>query len=114
MNDIGVGCAQREINGLLKLLNSRRIEKVNELNEIATTQNIEIIRNTYRSYERRSPDNFEIVASLAAIGGIVDEAQIIHAIKTQIDFLKTWMDLKKSKSTIIQYFGYLNYNFAGK
>jgi putative GTP pyrophosphokinase len=55
LNDIGVGCAQREINGLLKLLNSRRIENVNMLNDIATPQNIDIIRNTYRSYERRAP-----------------------------------------------------------
>ncbi|HZG52809.1 MAG TPA: hypothetical protein VEZ40_11805 [Pyrinomonadaceae bacterium] len=95
LSDIGVGCAQREIDGLLKLLNSRKIESVNLLNDIATPQHIDIIRNTYRAYERRAPDNFEIVASIAAIGGITEEALMVEAIKTQIDFLKAWVDLKK-------------------
>jgi putative GTP pyrophosphokinase len=99
LSDIGVGCAQREINGLLKLLNSRGIESVGALTNLATPELIDVIRNTYRASERRSPDNFEIVASLAAIHGVSDEALIIAAIKTQIDFLNAWEELKRRISS---------------
>jgi putative GTP pyrophosphokinase len=99
LSDIGVGCAQKEINGLLKLLNSRGIESVGVLTDMANPQLIDIIRNTYRAYERRTPDNFEIVASLAAVHGINDESKIIAAIKTQIDFLKAWEELKRKTSS---------------
>lgn len=98
LSDIGVGCAQKEINGLLKLLNSRGIESVGILTSIASPELIDVIRNTYRAYERRSPDNFEIVASLAAIHSINDESLIIAAIKTQIDFLNAWEELKRKVS----------------
>jgi putative GTP pyrophosphokinase len=98
LSDIGIGCAQKEIDGLLKLLNSRGIESVGALTDIASPELIDIIRNIYRAYDRRTPDNFEIVASLAAAHGITEEAKIIAAIKTQIDFLKAWEELKKRTS----------------
>lgn len=94
LNDMGIGCAQREIDGLLKLLNSRGIETVKILNDVATPNHLEKIRNTYRSSEGRTPDNFEVVASLASIYNIKEEDKILEAIKTQIEFLKAWTELK--------------------
>lgn len=98
LRDINVGCAQREIDGLLKLLNSRGIETVGMLLDVATGARMEIIRNTYRLQDGRSPDNFEIVASLAAIKGVEEQDKIIDSIKTQINFLKAWEEIKKNPS----------------
>lgn len=92
---IGAGCAQREIDGLLRMLNSRGLETVGRLRRVGTPTNIDLIRNTFRSSEGRSPSNFEIVASLAAIVGIVGEEKIVEAIRTQIKFLKAWEEVKK-------------------
>lgn len=97
LHEINVGCAQREIDGLLKLLNSRGIESVGILLDVATANRMEIVRNVYRRTEGRAPDNFEIVASLAAIKGIESEELIIEAINTQITFLKAWVELRGVK-----------------
>ena len=51
LSEIGAGCAQKEIDGLLKLLNSRGIESVGTLREVATSKCMEIIRNTYWKHE---------------------------------------------------------------
>jgi len=95
LRDINVGCAQKEIDGLLKLLNSRGIETVGMLLDVATVARMDIIRNTYRGQDGRSPDNFEVVASLAAIKGMEEQEKIVEAIRTQINFLKAWEEIKK-------------------
>lgn len=92
---IGAGCAQREIDGLLRMLNSRGLETVGRLRSVGTPTNMEIIRNMFRSSEGRYPSNFEIVASLAAIVGIVEPEKVFAAIVTQIEFFKAWEEVKK-------------------
>ncbi|MBD3277573.1 MAG: hypothetical protein GF388_04670 [Candidatus Aegiribacteria sp.] len=44
LSELGIGCAQKEIDGLLKLLVSRRIETVGELRTEATQDRIDAIR----------------------------------------------------------------------
>ena len=95
LNELGIGCAQAEINGLLKLLASRGVESVGNLRSTATTRNIEIVRNTFRSVEGQEPRNFDIVAGIGAIRGIKDERQISRAVKTQIEFLKVWEKIRE-------------------
>lgn len=95
LQNIGVSCAQREIDGLLKLLMSRGIAIVGDLYDTASVKSIEIIRNTYRVHEGRDPVGFEIVANLAAIRGVTEENDFADVIRAQIDFLKAWEKLKR-------------------
>lgn len=95
LQNLGISCAQREIDGLLKLLFSRGIKAVGDLRATASVKIIEIIRNSYRVHEGRDPIGFEIVANLAAIRGITDENELPNVIGAQIDFLKAWEKLKQ-------------------
>jgi putative GTP pyrophosphokinase len=96
LDGLGIGCAQNEIDGLLRMLNSRGLSTVGRLSDVGTPRTIEMIRNTFRSHEGKSPKNFEIVACLAAIVGKASDDQIIAAVHTQIEFLKAWEHLKQS------------------
>ncbi|MCK4858479.1 MAG: hypothetical protein KAT58_10955 [candidate division Zixibacteria bacterium] len=95
LSELGVGCAQKEIDGLLKLLVSRRVETVGELRVEGKAERIDAIRNVYGDYEGRPPNNFEVVASIAAIRGLQDQNEIEEAVTSQIDFLKAWGKLKE-------------------
>lgn len=96
LNDLGIGCAQGEIDGQLKLLASRSIQSVGELRENATSRRLDLIRRTYRDYRDRPPTDFETVAGVAAIRGLDDdEAQVADVIRGQIDILEAWIGLKK-------------------
>ena len=95
LNRYGLVCAQHEVDGMLKLLASRGIRIVKELDESASRKKIELIRNTYRSHEGRDPIDFEIVANIAATSGMNDLQDIQKVVEAQIDFLKTWENLKK-------------------
>jgi len=98
LSDLGIGCAQREIDGLLKLLASRGFDTIGQLCETASARNVQIIRNTYRSEEGEEPSNFDIVAGLAAIRESKSETEVIAALKAQIKFLKTWEKLRREFS----------------
>lgn len=95
LSELGIGCAQGEIDGQLKLLASRGFNTVGELREGASGNRAEVIRNTYRSYRGRLPTDFETVAGIAAISGISDDARLADAIKSQIDILEAWRGLKQ-------------------
>jgi hypothetical protein len=95
LSELGIGCAQSEIDGQLKLLASRGIVSVGELREEATGHRLELIRTTYREYRDRTPTDFETVAGVAAIRGLDDDgAAITHAIRGPIDLLEAWQGLK--------------------
>lgn len=98
LNELGIGCAQKEIDGLLKLMASRGFGTVGNLRSEASGQRLEIVRNTFRSSEGRKPSNFEVVAGIAAIRGITDENLVAEAVKGQIAFLDAWMALRKEFS----------------
>jgi putative GTP pyrophosphokinase len=95
LDELGIGCAQSEIAGLLKLLASRSIETVGDLRDTATPTNIEIVKNTFRSVEGQEPRNFDIVAGMGAIRGIREERNIVEAVRTQVEFLMAWEKLKR-------------------
>lgn len=90
LNEIGVNCAQKEIDSLLKILSSRGINTVGELLKEGTTSRIETIRNVFIGHAGRTPENNEIVANLGAIKNIEDETAIVEAIKARIGILDTW------------------------
>jgi GTP pyrophosphokinase len=96
LSELGIGCAQKEIDGLLKLLVSRHVETVGELRAGGTQERIETIRAVYRGIEGRPPNHFEVIASVAAIQGVRDPNEIEEAVRSQIDFLKAWEKLKEN------------------
>lgn len=93
--EFGVGCAQREIDGLLKLLASRGVILVRDLRKLASVTRLEVIRNTYRIEEGRPPRNFEIVASLVATADVEQQEQLVDRIKAHIAYLRAWEELKR-------------------
>jgi putative GTP pyrophosphokinase len=96
LSEIGIGCAQQEIDGLLKLLYSRGVGTIGNLRKIATPRRLEVIRNTYRCEKGRAPINFEVTANLATLNGSEEGEEEIKLIKAQIAYLDAWDTLKKS------------------
>lgn len=95
LGDIGISCAQRDINNILVFLYSRGIETIKDVWDIATPRRIEIIRNTYLSSVGRLPFNLEIIATLAAIRGAADEDEEIQRIKLQIRYRGAWDNIRQ-------------------
>ena len=95
LDELGVGCAQREIDGLLKVLFSRGFTTVADLRKGCSPKKLEIVRNTCRRLQGRDPSSFEIVAGIAAVKDIDDEPEMVNVVKAQIDFLKVWVEIKK-------------------
>jgi len=93
--DMGISCAQRDINNILVFLYSRGIETVKDVWDIATPRRIEIIRNTYLSTIGRLPFNLEIIATLAAMRGAADENEEIQRIKLQIAYRGAWDNIRQ-------------------
>lgn len=91
--EVGLSCAQREIDGMLKVLTSRRHETVGKFRLIATPKRIEIIRNTYLHTVGRSPVDFEVIANLANLDGCRNDDEIIERVKGQIQFLHVWREI---------------------
>jgi len=100
LNELNIGCAQKEIDGLLKMLVSRRINTVGDLRAEATPEKMEIIKTVYTSDEGRQPNNFEIVACIATTRGITENNEMKEVVKSQIDFLKAWEKIKKDSYLI--------------
>ena len=95
LDELGIGCAQKEIDGLLKLLASRGFSTVGDLRAGGTTRRVEIVRNAYRSIKGQTPGNFDIVAGIAAMRGLNQEQEMIGALKAQIEFLDAWEKLRR-------------------
>ncbi len=94
LREFGLGCAQGEIHGLLKLLFSRGIATVLDLRAASTPRRIEVIRNSYLQEEGRQPINFEFVANLANLVGVDDESTMVARIRAQREFLDFWTRFK--------------------
>jgi putative GTP pyrophosphokinase len=88
--EIGISCAQRDINNIIQFLYSRGVETVHDLREIATPRRLEIIRNTYLSVIGRQPLNLEVIATLAALRGAANVEEEIQHIKSQIAYRGAW------------------------
>lgn len=95
LHELGVSCAQREIDGLLKLLVSRGVRDVGALRSLKSTRHIDLITSTYTNIEGRPPSNFEFVANLANLAGCDNEQEQVDRIKAQIATLKIWLEFLK-------------------
>jgi len=95
LEEIGVRCAQRDINTILKLLHSRGINTVGDLLKIAAPRRLETIRNTYMSSVGRPPGTFELLATLGALKGIKKGESEIKRINAHIEYRKTWDIFRK-------------------
>jgi putative GTP pyrophosphokinase len=100
--DVGIGCAQGEIDGLLKVLVSRQISTVEDLRRVATPSRFEIIRNTFSNVAGRPPNNFELVANLAGIADTDDAQQQIDRIRNQINLLTAWESIREHEKQLNQ------------
>ena len=94
---MGIGCAQSEIDGLLKVLVSRKIPTVAALRQVATPRRIDLIRHTFWNVEGRPPKNFEFIAHLAGLRDCANEEQEVARIREQIEFLNGWESIRRSK-----------------
>jgi hypothetical protein len=97
--ELGLGCAQKEIDGLLKLLVSRGVRQVGLLRGLRNTKHLDIIRHTYHATEGRPPSNFEVVANLANIVGCSGEDEVIERVRAQIESLNMWLEILRKKRT---------------
>lgn len=96
LSELGIGCAQNQVDGLLRLLHSRKVDSVLRLREVGIPANIERIRNAYRQHAGRDANDFEVVACLAAIVGAGTDAERVEAIHLQLDYLNSWEELKRA------------------
>ncbi|NTU74410.1 hypothetical protein HGB07_09865, partial [Candidatus Roizmanbacteria bacterium] len=94
LGEIGISCAQREIDGLLKLLTSRGVSNVGELRIAANHQRLALITSVFQESENRPPTHFEIVAAIGATHTLTSDTDVKKSICSQIDFLKAWEKLK--------------------
>lgn len=95
LDEVGITCAQRDINNIIKFLLSRGVERVRDVFELATPRRIEVIRNTYLSSLGRIPVSLETVATLAALRGAQSEDEETRRIKLQIAYRGAWNDIKQ-------------------
>jgi putative GTP pyrophosphokinase len=97
--DLALSCAQKEIDGLLKVAASRGVASVGDLRRAGTPSKIDLVRHTYLNAERRQPNNFELVANLANIASVRDTAAQEERIRAEIEFLKLWVQIKNDMPT---------------
>jgi putative GTP pyrophosphokinase len=90
MAEIGLSCAQRDINNIIKFLYSRGVETVHDIRSIATPRRLEIIHNTYLSTIGRKPLNLEVIATLAALKEASTEEEAVELIESQIAYRGAW------------------------
>ena len=95
--EVGVKCALKDLNPILKLLTSRGVDKVKDLLLLATPRRLETIRNTYISSLGHTPDVLEISAALSALKGATTKKTEIERIKSQIDYHQSDIFLEKHR-----------------
>lgn len=93
--EVGISCAQRDLNNIIKFLYSRQVVTVRDLRDLVTTRRLEIIRNTFVSVAGRNPVNLEVIAALAAVRGAADEEEEIQRIKLQINYRGAWDEIRQ-------------------
>lgn len=95
LQDLHLRCAQQEIDGLLKLLFSRGIEKVGEFRSTANPSRLQLIQNEHQAKLGRPPTVFDVVSNLANLKDCTDRDQEIRQIDAQIQYLITWNALRR-------------------
>ena len=102
LSEAGVGCAQGEIDGMLKVLNSRGVDTVELFREAATKARLDLVKGVYRERKGRAPGDFETVACLAAIAKVHEIKEQRDLVESQILFTDYWDEYKhQRKSQVI-------------
>jgi len=97
LREMNVGCAQGEVDFILRNLGSRGITKTGDLRNVGTDARIDAIRDVYRSVERRDPLNMEIAANLANLVGVPHTEDITDRVRAHISYFKTWSQMVEQK-----------------
>ncbi len=92
--ELGISCAQRDVNNIIKFLGSRGVTTVGELRRLATPRRLDVIRSTYLATAGRLPFNLEVIASLAAVVGAHGQREEVRRIRSQIAYSDLWGQLR--------------------
>jgi len=93
--EVGISCAQRDMNNILKFLFSRGVESVRDLRALARPTLIDVIHHTYLSETGRGPANLEVIAALAALHDAPpEEGQIRRVVNSQIAYRGAWNSIR--------------------
>lgn len=92
--DMGLSCAQRDLNNIVKFLYSRGVERVSDLRRLGTAKRLTTIRNTFLAAAGRPPVNLEVIAALAALQGAATAAEEVARIKAQIAYRGAWESIR--------------------
>lgn len=93
LSEIGLDCAQLEVDGMLTLLRSRSIGKVSVLKALATQDTLDAIRRAYLDESNRPPVSFEVLATLANLAGVGPQSRD-DAIRAHMHYLRAWEKLQ--------------------
>lgn len=100
LGELDIVCSQAHVDGLLRLLHSRGIPTVGALRAVATPANLDVIKHVFLNHAKRTPNHFEMVASLAALQGVTEDAAD-EAVRTQLEFMFAWQvalkNIKRAK-----------------
>lgn len=99
LGEFDLRCRQDEIDGLLKVLFSRGIDVARRLRKAASTDHLDIIRNTYRAREQREPNTFEVVANLANLIDCNEHEDDVALVEAQIQYLKVWREIQDTRGS---------------
>lgn len=97
--EVGISCAQRDINNILKFFFSRGVETVRHLRSLARPNQLDKIRNIYLSSTGRLPQNLEVIACLAAIKGAENAEEENQRIRNQIAYRGAWDSIRQEFTT---------------
>jgi putative GTP pyrophosphokinase len=93
--EVGISCAQRDMNNILKFLFSRGVETVRDMRALAQPGRIDVIYHTYLSETGRAPAHLEVLAALAALQGAPpEEGQIRRVVNSQIAYRGSWDSIR--------------------
>ena len=95
LGEVGIACAQRDINNILKFLYSRGVETVDDVRSLASPSRLDIICNTYMATAGRLPANLKVIANLAALRGALGHDEEVRRTKAQIAFRGAWDSIRR-------------------
>lgn len=79
-------CDQKEINVMIKVLVSRKVETVGKVKAALTSPRFDLIEAVYREKENRRPRTLEIVVNLPHVLYAKDDSEAAELIATQIEY----------------------------
>ena len=97
LGEASIGCAQGEMDGMLKVLNSRGVDTVERFREASTRDRLNLVISVYREEKGRAAGDFEMVACLAAMAKVTDPDEQRDLVKSQILFTDYWDEYKHKR-----------------